>query len=589
MQEPELTGVRSRSLLRQHFVIYALLCLLGLPLAASAEENITQILAEAEAFLYQNTLYLALERLREAARLVPDDYRVHKVRGDVFMSYRRNQEALAAYRQAIAISPDALDAHWTLWALLDRTGADRQALLSLKEIVRVDSSNPLVHLRLARALGQAGRLEEAVVSYRHAVALDPDNLSFRIQFARGLFDVLDYAQARQQIEMVLVRAGGGSPEWVAAHELLAHVRGETLDKGRRFNDSQTISKLPWYSEQNLREWVLARGKGWQLMEQGRHKEAEAAFRQALGFNPEDHRAMYDLGLVLMELGRYEEAIESFERGIKLTKFAEFYPDSVFQIGRCLAKLGRWKDAIVRFERVLQIQDWRHEDFYALNFPDLAKVQEALDEARQHLPKVETVANRESRPLKERYGPEPYEYPIPPLLNGHKLIDPIPAMSQFTPVGTETVRGPFRQLITARDVIQDDLQTGLHEFIPIDPTDTFSQQEDRVYLVFTLTTTQEDEVKLASNLVAVRAAGLPPNTLIATDRVQLGLNERSGYFILRRPEGGWKSGTYRVDLYMGDQISAYTHMADLWFRILAGTDQRASNLKKRELTAPVQER
>ncbi|MGH7206765.1 MAG: tetratricopeptide repeat protein [Nitrospiraceae bacterium] len=567
MQEPELTDVRSRNLLRQRFVIYALLCLLGLPLAAAAEEDISQILAEAEAFLHQNTLYLTLERLREAARLAPDDYRVHKVRGDVQMSFRRNQEALAAYRQAITISPDALDAHWALWSLLDRMGAHREALLSLKEIVRVDSNNPLAHLRFARALSQADRLEEAVSSYRRAVELDPDNLSVRLQFARALYDVLEYAAARQQLNMVLARADIGSPEWASAHDLLSHLRGESYDKGRRFDQSQTLRKLRWYSEQNLKESVLARGKGWQWMEQGRHADAEAAFRKALSFNPEDHRAMYDLGLVLVEQSRYEEAIESFEKGIRLTKFAEFYPDSVFQIGRCLAKLGRWKEAVARFERVLEIRDWQNEDFYALNFPNLAKVQKALDEARQHLPKAEAVANRERPPLRERYGPEPYEYPIPPLQNGHKLIDPIPAMPQFTPIGTETVQGPFRQLMTARDVIQDDLQTGLHEFMPLGPTDTFSQEDAEIFLVFTLTSTQEDELRLSSRLIAERSKEFPPNTLIGSDKVQLGLNERSGYFVLRRPEGGWKSGTYRVDLYLGDRVSAYTHMADVWFRIV----------------------
>jgi len=568
MQEPERTDVRSRNLLRQRFVTYALLCLLGLPLAASAEENLSQILAEADAFLHDGTLYLALERLREAARLAPADYRVHKVRGDVLMSYRRNQEALAAYRQAAAVAPDALEVHWALWTLLDRMGADQQAIQSLREIARLDSDNPLAHLRLARALSQAGSLEEAVQSYRRAAELSPHNLSMRLQFARALFDVLDYQAARQQVETVVGRTEAGSPEWVTAQGLLVLLRGESLDKGRRFDDLQTLRKLPWYSEQNLREWVLAREKGWQLMKQGRYAEAEAAFRTALGFNPEDHRAMYDLGLALMELGRYEEAIESFEKGIKLTKFAEFYPDSVFQIGRCLAKLGRWNEAIGRYERVLEIRDWRHEDFYALNFPDLAKVQEALDKARRHVPDDVSARHVATITPGERFGPEPYEYPIPPLLHGYKLVDPLPSMAELALIGTDTVRGSFRQLITARDVIQDDVQTGLHEFVPVHPTDTFLQRDEDIYLVFTLTSTQEDEVKLASRWVAEHTTNLAPNTLIGTDSVLLGLSERSGYFRLRRPASGWQPGIYRIDLYLGAQVSAYTHMADLRFRIVA---------------------
>ncbi|WP_447974470.1 tetratricopeptide repeat protein [Nitrospira sp. Kam-Ns4a] len=544
--------------------------MLGGPLDPAADEGIGPILAEAEAFLHQGTLYLALERLREAARLAPGDYRLYKVRGDVLMSFRRNEEAVAAYREAAARAPDALDVQWALWALLDRMGAQRQAIESLQEIVRLDPDNPLAHLRLARALSQADRLEDAALSYRRAVELEPDHPALRLQLARALFDILDYPGSRREVDRVLTRTRQGEPEWAAAQDLLALLRGESYDRGRRWDQSQTLRKLPWYSSRNLKEAVLTRGQAWRLIEQGRYREAEPVLQKALTLNPEDHRAWYDLGLTRMELGRYEAAIEAFETGIKLTKFAEFYPDSVFQIGRCLAKLGRWREAIARYERVLAIRDWRHEDFYALNFPDLAKVQAALEEARLHIQAdLGTHEASEVVVQGERLGPEPYEYPLPPLRNGHKYVEPLPTLDELTPIGTDTVHGAFRQLITARTVIQDDVQTGLHEFIPVNPTDTFQQQDPEVYLVFTLTSNQEDlEVKVTSRWVAEQVRGLAPGTLVGTDTILLGLNERSGYFRLVRPQGGWSPGLYRVDLYLGPQVSAYTHIADLRFRIVA---------------------
>jgi hypothetical protein len=127
------------------------------------------------------------------------------------------------------------------------------------------------------------------------------------------------------------------------------------------------------------------------------------------------------------------------------------------------------------------------------------------------------------------------------------------------------------------VVQDDLQTGLLEFMAINPTDTFRQQDPEVYLVFTLTSNQEDlEVKLTSRWVAERTTELPSNTLVGTDTVILGLNERSGYFRLPRPEGGWRPGIYRIDLYLGPQVSAYTYMADLRFRIVAESHPLQTN-------------
>ncbi len=568
--EPGLTLGRRRVRGRRVLLPVLLASVLGGPLDPAADEGIGPILAEAEAFLHQGTLYLALERLREAARLAPGDYRLYKVRGDVLMSFRRNEEAVAAYREAAARAPDALDVQWALWALLDRMGAQRQAIESLQEIVRLDPDNPLAHLRLARALSQADRLEDAALSYRRAVELEPDHPALRLQLARALFDILDYPGSRREVDRVLTRTRQGEPEWAAAQDLLALLRGESYDRGRRWDQSQTLRKLPWYSSRNLKEAVLTRGQAWRLIEQGRYREAEPVLQKALTLNPEDHRAWYDLGLTRMELGRYEAAIEAFETGIKLTKFAEFYPDSVFQIGRCLAKLGRWREAIARYERVLAIRDWRHEDFYALNFPDLAKVQAALEEARLHIQAdLGTHEASEVVVQGERLGPEPYEYPLPPLRNGHKYVEPLPTLDELTPIGTDTVHGAFRQLITARTVIQDDVQTGLHEFIPVNPTDTFQQQDPEVYLVFTLTSNQEDlEVKVTSRWVAEQVRGLAPGTLVGTDTILLGLNERSGYFRLVRPQGGWSPGLYRVDLYLGPQVSAYTHIADLRFRIVA---------------------
>jgi len=569
MKEPIVAASGTGRLFWVSVTICVLLCVVGLFPTPAKGEDISRVLAEAEDFVHQNTLYLALDRLREAARLAPGDYRIPKLRGDVLMSFRRNEEAVAAYREAAVLAPEALDVRWALWTLLDRMAAHHQAIVSLQEIVRLEPDNPLTHLRLAKGLSQVDRLEEAVLSYRRAVDLAPDHLAIRLQFARALYDVLEYAESRQQVDLVLARADAGSPEWASAQDLLSHLRGDSYDKGRRFDHSQTLRKLPWYTERNLKQAVLARGEAWQLMEQGRYADAEAALRNALGFNPEDHRAIYDLGRVLMELGRYEEAIASFQHGIDLTKFAEFYPDSVFQIGRCLTKLGRWQGAIARFERVLEIRDWQNEDFYALNFPDLANVQEALDEARQHLPMAEQDASPVTHNVGERFGPEPYEYPIPPLANGHKLVDPIPIAAQLASIATETVRGSFRQVMTARDMIQDDLQTGLHEFIPVNPTDTFRSDEAEIYVVFQLTTNQENfDLKLTSRWIAEQTKSFLPNTVVGIDQVLLSLNERSGYFRLSRPEEGWSPGLYRVDLYLGPQVSAYTHVGDLRFRIVA---------------------
>lgn len=538
--------------------------------AVSAGETVEELVAEAKALGQENQFKTALDRFEQATRTAPKDYRVHKAHADLLMTLRRNQEALAAYRRAANLAPEVLEIHWAIWALLDRMGEREQVLLSLREIARLDSENPLAHLRLAKALAQADRLEESVKSYRRAVELEPEQLAYRLQFSRALYDVLEYDAARREVDTVLTHAPSGSPEWATAQNLLSLLRGESTDKGRR-NDFFKNTTIPGVDmARRGKVWALTREKAWQLMKADRYAEAEGVLRKLLSMNPDDRMVYYDLGITLMELGRCEEAIQTFEQGIRLSRYPEYYPDAIFRIGRCLATLGRWAEAVTRYERVLEIQDWREEAFYALNFPSLTAVRAALQEAKRHVKPSEIPEAEKHKEASEPKRNEPYEYQMPPLATGQPFVSPMPLVSQFIPLGSDSTIGRFRQLVVARGVVRDDLQTGLHEYIPLDPGDTFHQADAEIYVVFTLTSAPYDELKLTARWVAEHVTGLSSNTLVGTDRVQLIVNDRSGYFILKRPEGDWRPGTYRVDVYVGEQLSAYTHEADARFRIVAAS-------------------
>jgi hypothetical protein len=135
-----------------------------------------------------------------------------------------------------------------------------------------------------------------------------------------------------------------------------------------------------------------------------------------------------------------------------------------------------------------------------------------------------------------------------------------------PLSVDVVRGWFRQLVTAQSAIQNERQAGFHEYIPLDPGDTFSPNQPSIYLVFALTTPPADARTITTQWVAEKVEGIPPNTIVGTDAVLLELNDNTGYFFLDRPEGGWRVGTYRIDLFVGEEVSPYTHVADVRFRI-----------------------
>lgn len=509
------------------------------------------------------------DRFDEALRRAPQDYRVHKAYGDFLTANRRNQEALAAYRRSAQLAPDALEVYWATWSLLDRMGAQDQAILSLKEVVRLDSENPLAHLRLANALRNVDRLEESVESYRRAVDLDPEHLTYRLHYARALFDVLRYDVARREVETVLTRAPTDSPEAAAAQNLLGLVKGESSDKGRRAITNKNIAIPGVDMAVRGKQWALARDEAWRLMREQRYAAAEPALRKVLAIMPDDYKVHYDLGRTLMELGRYEDAIASFRAGIGVSKFGEWYPDSLFQIGLCLTKLGRWHEAVSRFERVLEIQDWRKDFFYGMTFPDLGVVRASLEETRTHLAAPERRESLVSPdPAVELVKPRSETAPMLAPDPGRPLPEAIPLPTQVAPLSTGVAQGWFRQIVPARNFTQDDLPTGLQEYLPIEPTDTFRPDDPEIIIVFTLTSVPYDEITLTTRWLAERAGTVPPNTLIGTDTALLTLNDKSGYARLPRPKDGWPIGTYRVDFYVGDQVDAYSHTAEARFRVAA---------------------
>lgn len=535
----------------------------------TAEEDLSGLIAELSQAWQQGRSKDIADRFDEAFRLTPLDYRIHKAYGDFLTANRRNQEALAAYRRAAELAPNALDVHWATWSLLDRMGAQDQAILSLKEIVRLDSENPLAHLRLAKALRNVDRLEESADSFRRATELDPDHLVYRLPYARALYDVLQYEQARREVETVLARAPHDSPEAAAAQNLLGLVKGDSSDKGRRAVTNQNITIPGVDMAVRGKQWALTRGKAWQLMREERYAEAEPVLRKVLAIMPEDYKIRYDLGLTLMELGRYEEAIASFRAGIGVSKFGEWYPDSLYRIGLCLTKLGRWQEAAVRFERILEIQDWRKELSYGMTFPDVKAVEAALEDARRRsgpstTAPVEPAVEAAIELVRPRSEAEPMIVTGP----SRPLPEAVPLPTQVAPIEVGYAQGWFRQMVPARGVTQDDLPTGLQEYLPIEPTDTFGPDYPEIIIVFTLTSVPYDEITLTTRWVTERAGTVPPNTLIGIDTALLTLNDKSGYTRLKRPKDGWPIGLYRVDFYVGDQVDAYTHTAEARFRVVA---------------------
>ena len=188
--------------------------LISLPVFANQEQTDSDdgVVDRAKAVWLNGAPNRAMEILDQEMQGTTPDLKILKLRGDIFSTSRRDQEALQAYDAVLQRTPEDLGVRWAKWSVFVRSGRGEEAIAELKRIAQYDSGNPLLHLRLAQELRKLDRLEESLTYYQKAVELAPELPGWRLALARARFDVMDGPGARDEIQDVLKMVPAGSPE-----------------------------------------------------------------------------------------------------------------------------------------------------------------------------------------------------------------------------------------------------------------------------------------------------------------------------------------------------------------------------------------
>ena len=564
--------------LRDHLISVRLLASLIPLLAATAvvfadgavfsEE---QVVEQAKAIWESGAIIPALELLEQGILDHPDAVALHKLRGDILATFRGPDEAVQAYNVVLDERPGALDVRWAKWSVLIRWGKAEEAIAELRRIAQFDVDNPLVYLRLAQELRKVDRLEESLEFYKQAVDLVPELLGWRLALARARFDLLDYQGAEADLRYVLDKAPPGSALELAAKNQRTQLH-ESMERGRRFKPVLT----PETTESQLKEWAAIRADAWKLFAAGRYREAEPVYRKMLALNPRDAVATHHLGLTLMELGRCADALAVFGNMSNLNPSEEDYADTLFRMGQCYVELEQWDDAVVHFQTLYDAAVEFEERNMDVTLPggmrvlDKNKIAGWLEKVRPHVPAWPRLNGEESKEnsssddpsLSSQFSDEvPYAEAIQ-RVKPQTALDPGAAL-----MGRDADFSWFRFIIPANKVVRDDYPTGAHEFIPLNPGDTFFTTQPEIYLVFGLVSASYDAVSLAAQCFVETSEGTENQPVTAQDRVMTAMNDLSGYFLLTPPDSGWKPGLYRCGLFAGERASAYTSVDEVRFRII----------------------
>lgn len=552
--------------------ITLLIVLIAAPVWAqdSIESSEEQTARDAKAAWDGGAVLSALDLLDQGIDTNPRSLVLHKLRGDILAAFRGPQEAVHEYDVVLADDPASLSTRWAKWSVLVWWGRAEEAIKELRHIARIDGQNPLAHLRLAQELRKVDQLEESIESYRAAVELAPELLDWRLALARARFDVLDYSGAEAELRFVLERAPSGSLLELTARNQLAQLH-ESMDRGRRFTPVLT----PGATAEQLKEWAAIRADAWKLFAAGRYREVEPIYRKMLTLNPRDALATHQLGITLMQLGRCEEALAVFGNLFSLDLSEEDYADATFRMGQCLVKLERWEEAFVHFhmlyDAALEFEAANKDVALPAGMRVLSKEKLAkwLDTVRPHVPDAvlrEFESGKSHGMVGDQNDAESSEKTL--YAEAARKVEPQNVLDAgVSLMGRDADFSWFRFVIPAGKVVRDDFPTGAHDFIPLNPGDTFPATQPEIYLVFGLVSASYDAVPLAAQCFMESDGQREGQRVVAQDRVMTTTNDQSGYFMLTRPATGWTPGLYRCGLFAGERANAYTLVDEVRFRIV----------------------
>ena len=115
----------------------------------------------------------AIETLREALRLSPDNIPLRRHLAESLLGQGRPDLAEAEFREALALAPDDTSLKVGLAGAFIQQGKNSLAAVILEDVARRPDAPPRAFVLYARLLFAAGEVEESVRQYRRGVEADP--------------------------------------------------------------------------------------------------------------------------------------------------------------------------------------------------------------------------------------------------------------------------------------------------------------------------------------------------------------------------------------------------------------------------------
>ncbi len=300
------------------------------------------------------------------------------LRGRELIQQGKYAEAVAVAQQLVALTPQSHTAWSTLAGLYAQVGRQEEAIPALDRAIALAPQNMPYLARKALALFQLERYTEALAAFERAHALDPA-VPIQDYHAMTLLGLQRYDEALAAANAILAQSECSSLAWFVRGrvytEKLQYDEAETslvrsieleptsstiatlgllyIYKLRDYAKATEISErlLALFPEKTV-SWTL---KGELLLAQRNYRDARDVYARAFTLGKlsrvNEQKAWNNIGIALLHLGRYGEAMVAFDHADALIANRVA---TIINRGYILSRLGRYQQALGYFERASRI-------------------------------------------------------------------------------------------------------------------------------------------------------------------------------------------------------------------------------------------
>ena len=248
--------------------------------------------------------------------------------------------ALEIFQTALEQHPEDVECLYNLARVYSLLGEDDQAVVELVKAQRLAPDRPDVAISLAQASEKLGYYADTAVAYDGYLKLRPDDDIARRERGFALARTADFERGLVDLRWYVERHPTDAP---GLYELAI---AETIKERPKAIEhlNRAIALDPQLSAARYARAVL-------LYQAGKPDEALPDLQLVVKLDPDDYRALDQMGEAYLTLGRTEDALDPLRRAAKL---APQDPKVLAHYGRALLKAGRKEEGhevLVRFQQV----------------------------------------------------------------------------------------------------------------------------------------------------------------------------------------------------------------------------------------------